>query len=1283
MRRLKRLERKVFVPGLVLAWMLLAPHSGVLALDPSLEASQYAHTSWTVRDGYSLGAVFAMAQTPDGYLWLGSEFGLFRFDGVRFMPWQPPAGQQLPDKPYSLLVTRDGTLWIGTYAGLASWSGGKLTLYPELNGLFVTSLLEDREGTVWAGILATPGRLCAIRNGQAQCYGEDGAFGSFVWSLAEDSSGALWAGAESGLLRWKPGPPKLYATPGVRLGDLSKTDDGRVLVGVSGAGLRQIVGDKLESYPIHSATNPNALLPDRDVNSNKLLRDRDGGLWIGTSERGLIHVHQGRTDVFKKSDGLSGDISCSLFEDREGNIWFASTAGLDRFRELPVTTIFTKQGLSSDVTQSVIAATDGSVWIGTHDGLTRWKDGQFTVFRQASGLPDDEMQSLYQDERGRIWVSTKRGLAYFEDGRFVAVNPVPSTEVYSITGDKEGNLWLSGNKGLSHLLDGRLVEHFPWSALGRRQQAKVILSDQGGLWLSFWQDGGVLYFKDGQVRASYTVADGLGKGHVPGLRLDADGALWAATEEGGLSRIKDGRISTLTSRNGLPCDTIHWTMEDDDRSLWLYTACGLVRITRAELDAWVADPQRKIEMTLWDAADGVKLSAVSTAYFNPPVAKSTDGKLWFRGEGIQVIDPRHLVVNNLPPPVYIEQVTANGQTYDASQGLRLPAGSSDLLFHFAALTLVESDKVRFRVKLEGQDTGWRQLVNQRQVHYTNLPPGTYRFRVTASNNSGVWNEEGAVLDFSIAPAFYQTNWFRALCVVVFLFLLWAGYRLRVRHLRRQERRLREVIEGIPTMAFSIHPDGSPDLVNRRWLDYTGLSGDGTAGSRGWEATIHPDDAEAHLDKWRAALSSGEPFENEVRHRSASGEYRWFLVRAVPFRDGHGRIVKWYGSLTDIEDRKRVEQALQQNETYLAEAQRLSHAGSWAYSPATGKTIYWSEEMFRIHGLDLRRSSPPDRDEFFRLMHPEDRGRFSERVRKAIRDKADLVVDHRLLLPGGTVKHLHVIGHPVLDETGELVEYVGTTMDVTERKRAEEERERLRRLEAELAHTNRVSMLGELTASLAHEINQPISAAITSAGACLRWLDRDQPEVGRAREAAKRIENDGRRAADIITHLKSFYKKEDSPQRETVAVNEVVGEMLVLLRSEADRHSVVMRTELAAELPSVSADRVQLQQVLMNLMLNAIEAMRGAPGELTIKSEQGDGHILVSVSDTGVGLPPGNRDELFNAFFTTKPDGTGMGLAISRSIVESHGGRLWAEANQGRGATFHFTLPTQPEGINEH
>ena len=350
--------------------------------------------------------------------------------------------------------------------------------------------------------------------------------------------------------------------PQMRISDLTRGDDGGLLIAVNGAGLRQFTRDRVESYPIRDAMDPKRVIRDHDVDSNKLLRDRNGGLWIGTVQRGLIHVHNGRADVFRESDGLSGDIVMSLCEDREGNIWVATTGGIDRFRELPVTAISAKQGLSGDLPLSVVAGADGTIWMATQDGMTRWKDGHATIFRKAEGLPDDVLQSLFQDDQGKIWVFTRRGLAYFKNDRFVAVPGVPSTEVYSITGDNAGNLWLSGNQGLSHLRDGRLVEHFPWSALGRHQQAKVMVFDgeRGGVWFSFWTDGGVEYFKDGQVRASYTAADGLGKGHVPGLRLDRDGALWAATEEGGLSRIKDGRIATMTTRNGLPCNTIHWSV---------------------------------------------------------------------------------------------------------------------------------------------------------------------------------------------------------------------------------------------------------------------------------------------------------------------------------------------------------------------------------------------------------------------------------------------------------------------------------------------------------------------------------------------------------------------------------------------------------------------------------------------------------------------------------------------------------------------------------------------------
>jgi signal transduction histidine kinase/ligand-binding sensor domain-containing protein len=768
-----RVERRAGIAfGILLACCLRGS-----ALNPSLDINQYAHTAWTVRDGFFKGAIssYSIAQTPDGYLWFGTEFGLLRFDGVRSVPWQPPAGEHLPGRSIrSLLATRDGRLWIGTTQGLASWKDGKLTHYPELAGQ-VRPLLEDREGTVWVGgFAASTGRLCAIQSGGTHCYGADGRFGREVISLYEDSRGYLWAGAVTGLWRWKPGPPRFYPMPD-HVRALHESNDGALLI-VMRSGIRQLVDGKAGAYPLPCGGRP--LQPIR------LLRDRNGGLWIGTTDQGLVHVHQGRADLFARSDGLSGDFIQGLFEDREGNIWVSTDDGLDRFRDFAIPTISVKQGLSNAFVWSVLAAGDGSVWLGTRDGLNRWKDGKITIYRKrGSGLPDDSVESIAEDYRGLIWVSTGHGGAYFENGRFTAVRDVPAGRINSIAADGAGNLWLNQEQSLLHLFRATVVERIPWAQLGHTEGPRALLPDpvQGGLWLGF--TNGVAYFKDGQVRKSYAGADGLSEGRVTGLQLDRDGTLWAATE-GGLSRVKDGRIATLTSSNGLPCDTVHWVMEDDDHSFWLYTACGLVRIARPELDRWATDPKRTIQPTVFDISDGV--SSHSLALYSPRVAKSSDGKIWFPTlDGVSMIDPHHLPFNKLAPPVHVEEVIADDKAYVASSQLRLPPLVRDLEIDFTALSLVAPEKILFRYKLEGLDRDWRDAGNRRQAFYTNLSPGNYRFRVMACNNSGVWNEAGSSLDFSIAPAYYQTTWFRVSCATAFLVLLWALHQLRLRRLVQQ------------------------------------------------------------------------------------------------------------------------------------------------------------------------------------------------------------------------------------------------------------------------------------------------------------------------------------------------------------------------------------------------------------------------------------------------------------------------------------------------------------------
>ena len=364
---------------------------------------------------------------------------------------------------------------------------------------------------------------------------------------------------------------------------------------------------------------------------------------------------------------------------------------------------------------------------------------------------------------------------------------------------------MSHQEGLFRLFQERVVERIPWARLGRREPASALLHDAGqsGLWLGF-RDGGVAYFEHGQLRTSYSGGEGLGEGMVSGFYVDGHGTLWVPTE-GGLSRIKDGHVVTLTSQNGLPCNTVHWMMEDDARSVWLYLACGLVRIGRSELDAWASHPKQTIHATVFDRSDGVTSHRLS-AGFNAVVAKSPDGKLWFvRNVGLSVIDPHHLAFNKLPPPVHIERVTADDKIYDATNGLRLPARLRDLSIDYTALSLAAPEKMRFRYMLEGQDADWKEVVNDRQVQYSNLPPRAYRFRVVASNNSGVWNETGATLAFSIAPAYYQTRWFQAFVVIAALCLVWAGYRGRVRHVARQyQRRLDERVNERTRIARELH-----------------------------------------------------------------------------------------------------------------------------------------------------------------------------------------------------------------------------------------------------------------------------------------------------------------------------------------------------------------------------------------------------------------------------------------------------------------------------------------------
>ena len=466
---------------------------------------------------------------------------------------------------------------------------------------------------------------------------------------------------------------------------------------------------------------------------------------------------------------------------------------------------------------------------------------------------------------------------------------------------------------------------------------------------------------------------------------------------------------------------------------------------------------------------------------------------------------------------------------------------------------------------------------------------------------------------------------------------------------------------------------SSELFHIHGLDPTGKP----PTVEGYLDLVHPEDRDSMQQEIQKMLAEHRGFDFTMRIVRPDGETRYVRCVGVPVFE-EGVFKAFHGTTIDVTEHELLTQELRREQAYLAEAQSLAHIGSWATNFATGQNFHISDETARLHGFDPRQRPIP-LERFWATVLPEDEPDVRVALESAVRAGADYdISDFRVCrADDGRIRFLRTIGHR--NPSGEPGEYLGITMDITERKRAEEEHERLRQLEADLAHTNRLNMMGELAAALAHEIKQPIAASITSANACLRWLAHDPPNLERARAAATRMKEDGNRAADVINSLRSFYKKGMPVKCQMVDLKDIIQEMTILLRDEAIRHSVTIHSELAANVPDILADRVQLQQVFMNLMLNAIEAMKDAGGDLTIRSRlNSERQLIVSISDTGVGLPAESTERIFDAFHTTKPQGTGMGLAITRSIVASHGGRVWATPNQGSGATFHFTLPVEAE-----
>jgi len=1116
------------VIGIVLTGLV----TNARALDPNRPPSQYAREQWTTATRFPGDAVNGIAQTADGYLWIGSEKGLLRFDGFNFTPVSFTPVAAASNVPILQLLTD---------------AGGNLWIRPQ--GAYLVRQKDGQFESVRYGLPA-------------------------ITALSKDNEGGvLVSDIEQGTFRFMADDAQKLGPSSPPVISMAETADGKVWLGTLGDGLFFLTGGR--------ATNVNAGLPDRKINSLLPIGEE---LWVGT-DTGLYH---GNGNGFRRLElpSFLGSIQVlSILRDHDSNMWLGTTRGLLRINGKGIS--FSEENeLRGDGGINVLFEDrEGNLWVGGARGLGRIRDSAFVTYSSASDRGLEHNGPIYVDPEGRTWFAPAQGGLYvLQNGRVQAVASVPRNEVvYSISG-RADVVWVGRQRrGLTRLQfhNGAIASQSYTEANGLVQNSvyAVYESRDGSVWAGTL-NGGVSKFKDGHF-TTYTTLNGLASNTVSSIFETRDGATWFATPAG-LSSFSNGQWKTYTTVEGLPSPEVNCLFEDSSGTLWTGTSMGLAffasnrfQVPHESPDAlreqivgmaedksgrfWIATSGHVLRVSRDKLQSGVVTAADVREYGQADGLESTAGvkrsrsmvsdsagRIWFSlGSGVSVVNPSQITDNSVPALPYIEAITADNNTVNLATSVRIPPSPRRITFEYTGLSLAVPARIRFRYFLEGFDSGWSQAVAAREAAYTNLGPGSYRFRLVASNSEGLWNGPETAITLNVAPAYYQTYWFRLSCVAVVIAMFWAVHRWRVYRLKSQEKRLRDVVETIPAMTFTTLADGSCTFVNRRWTEYTGLSVEETSGI-GWQRAIHRDDLAHHSEKWRVSVATGQLFEDEARFgRATDAEYRWFLVRSVPLRDPHGKIVQWYGTLTDIEDRKRAEQ----------------------------------------------------------------------------------------------------------------------------------EREKLRALEAGLAHMNRVSMLGEMAASLAHEIKQPIAAAINSANSCIEWLAHEPPNIDRASAAATRIDKYGNRAAEIIDRIRSFYKK-SPPRRELVDVNRIIHEILTLLNGEAIRSSVSMHTDLAADLPGVMADRVQLQQVFMNLMLNAIEAMKDLGGELTVKSQrEQDGQPLFSVTDTGPGLPAENVDQIFSAFFTTKSQGSGMGLAISRSIVESHDGRLWATSNNGRGATFYFTLPT--------
>ncbi len=814
--------RQRFLMSMVLGISLMGQALFHYALDPQKEITQYTHDVWGIEQGLPQESVYVIIQSKDGYLWLATEEGLARFDGVHFKVYDKSnVAQLLSNSIYDLCEDREGNLWLGTNGGGLTCLDpkmGTVTTFTKDHGLTndaVWSLCEAREGGLWVG---TEKGLNFMKNGSFTTYTtKDGLSNNSIGSIHEDRKGNLWIATGNGLNRLNPGNGifTVHTTKdGLSHNDIWSLYEDRAGILWVGTynGLNRL-DPKDGTFKVY--TTKDGLSHNRIT---YIYEDRQGNLWIGTFGGGLnrMNVKDGTFNPYTTKEGLSDKTVWDIYEDREGSLWIGTdNGGLNRLKDGKFTLYTTKQGLTGDEIWTIYEDGDGNLWIGTEGGgLNRLdvKDGTVKAYTTKQGLSNDIVWTICEDERGDLWIGTDGGgvnRLNVKDGTittYTTKDGLPNNRVPAIYEDRAGTLWIGTYGGGLSRLNHRNSKGVTFTTFTEKDglsgsQVLAIYEDRKGmLWIAT-ENAGInrLAPKQGTFTA-YTTKEGLSNNFVTCFYEDREGHLWIGTYGGGLNRLdtKTETFTGITFKEGLFDDVVYVILEDDMGNFWMSCNKGIFRARKKDLDDFCDGKIQRIHCVSYSEKDGMN-SRECKGTNQWPGWKTRDGKLWFPTvKGVVMVDPGDIKINRLPPPMVIEAITVDNQkmlppfTFEEDK-IVIPPGCEQFEVRYTALSFLVPDGVQFRYKLEGFNKDWVDVNTRRTAYFNKIPQGDYTFRVIACNNDGIWNETGASIPLYIKPYFYQTWWFYVCCGFGVVFLVYGTYRLRVRQLKRREEELEKLV----------------------------------------------------------------------------------------------------------------------------------------------------------------------------------------------------------------------------------------------------------------------------------------------------------------------------------------------------------------------------------------------------------------------------------------------------------------------------------------------------------